>query len=200
MQPLFYQEEEMKKTPYAVLIILLVFISGVPTLADTTDNSSAEKVMDSVSTAIDNGDLELSLEKLEGIQKEGLTAENLSRLHFLQGKAVYIKVSADIKSCRLEGTQKRFELQEYQIEPLVSALNHLNKAYELSPDSDWAPEALYAAGLIQDSSCLQRFGGAMDSYWTLAEKYPDTDLGKAARQKYDYLRSRMDQKGHGQHP
>ena len=191
----------MKAAKHIALMLVLLLASGITALAETGNITDPDEVMEAASKAIDEGELDQSMARLEGIQEEGLSDDSLSRLHFLKGKVTYIKVSSDIKACRAEGTQKRFELQEHQIGPLDTALDHMKKSYELATDSDWAPEALYAAGLIQDSGCLQRFGGAMDSYKTLMEKYPSTNLGKAARQKYHYLKARMDQKGHGKtHP
>ena len=140
--------------------------------------------------------MSLSIEKLEGIKKEGLTNENLSRLHFLNGKATYVKMMTEVRQFRADGTQPKSELQEHQVGPFRNALSNLQKSYELSPDSDWAPEALYAAGLIQGYGCLQRFKDARDTFKVLMDKYPDTNLGKAAAKKFNVLNSSLRGKGH----
>ena len=190
----------MEKGWFISLILVFLLAPGNLVHAEATGNGSPEKTMEAAAKAIDEGELDPHIATLEGIQREGLSNESLSRLHFLLGKAKYIKVITDIRECRSEGTQKRGELQDHQVDPLITALDHLNTSYELSPDSDWAPEALYAAGLIQDYGCLQRFEGAMESYRVLAEKYHDTNLGKAAAQKYEDLKSRLEGKGHGTAP
>jgi len=191
----------MKAEKFIILLLVLIFVPGGLVYGKEMGSGDPLKIMAAADKSIDEGDLDGSIERLEGIKRDGLSDENLSMLHFLLGKAKYIKISGDIRSCRSDGTQKRDELQDYQVEPLVEALDHMKKSYDLSADSDWTPEALYAAGLIQDFSCLQRFDKAMGTYLILAEKYPDTNLGKAARQKYNFLKSLMDTKDHGQtHP
>jgi len=179
------------------LVLVILLAPGSLVHAEAKGGVSPENTMEAAAKAIDAGDLDPTIATLEAVSREGLSDDSLSRLHFLLGKAKYIKVTTDIRECRSEGTQQKSELQDRQVEPLITALDHLNTSYELSPDSDWAPEALYATGLIQDYGCLQRFEGAMESYRILAEKYPDMDLGKAAAQKYAYLKSRMEGKGHG---
>jgi hypothetical protein len=188
---------KMKNGWLIVLMLVSLLSPGSSVYAEAVGNGSPEKTMENASKAIDEGELDAPIASLEGIQKEGLSNDSLSRLHFLLGKAKYIKMITEIRECRSDGTQKTSELQDHQVEPLVVALDHLNTYYELSPDSDWAPEALYATGLIQDYGCLQRFESAVESYRVLAEKYPDTDLGKAAAQRYKSIKARMDGKGHG---
>ena len=182
-----------------LIALLLVFLlaSGISAYAEVVGSSSPEKIMEAAAEGIDEGELDLSIEKLNGIQKEGLSVDGLSRLHFLMGKVKYIKVVTDIRAYRSEGTQKRSELQDHQVEPLKIALDHFETSYDLSPESDWAPEALYATGLIQDFGGLQRFEDAAKTYRVIAEKFPDTNLGKVAAQKYEDLNSRLQGKGHG---
>jgi hypothetical protein len=187
----------MNKGWFIFLLLISMFAPGSVVYAEAVGSGSPEKTMEAAAKAIDEGELDPQIAALEGVQKEGLSNESLSRLHFLLGKAKYIKVSTDIRECRSKGTQKRSELQEYQVEPLIAALDHLNTSYELSPESDWAPEVLYATGLIQDFGCLQRFESAVESYRLLAEKFPDTNLGKAAAQRFENLNSRLQGKGHG---
>jgi hypothetical protein len=187
----------MKKGWFISLMLVFLLAPGSLVHAEAMGNGSPEKTMEEAAKAIDEGELDLTIATLEGIQREGLSDDSLSKLHFLLGKAKYIKVITDIRECRSEGTQKKGELQDHQVDPLVAALDHLNTSYELSPDSDWAPEALYAKGLIQDYGCLQRFEDAMESYRVLAEKYPDLDLGKAGAIQYENLKSRLEGKGHG---
>jgi hypothetical protein len=176
--------------------IFLVFLLSV-LLTVSAFAADTATYLDNVSVEIDNKRLENALAILDKIEPVGMEDSLISRWHFLYGKATFIKVSKDIKECRDEGTLEPGKLNDDQIPPLEKSLAHFFESYKLAPTSEWAVEALYATAVIQDYSCLQRFKGAAESYRLVAEKFPETQLGKLAKRKYDSLKTSIDAGPHG---
>lgn len=181
-----------------ILAFALLFVSFTGSFSMAADTQSEiDSRLGEISSMIDAGELEDSIKKLEGIPMEGLSDVQSGHIYFLMGKAEYIMVSNDIRSCREAGTQGSTELQEHQIDPLRKALAYFQKSYEMSPDSEWAPEAMYAAALTQDYGCLNRFKAAAETYKLLLERYPDSPLVTGAESRAKILKGSFGNKAHG---
>jgi tetratricopeptide (TPR) repeat protein len=157
--------------------------------------------LDEVSANITTGEIESSIDVLEKMPVEGMNIVQLSRRHFLLGKAEYVRVIKDIRECREDGSQGASELQEHQVAPLRKALEYFQQSYETAPDSEWAPEAMYAAALTQDYGCLNRFNDAAETYQLLLERYPDSPLVSGAESRSKILKGSLGNRAHGgSHP
>jgi tetratricopeptide (TPR) repeat protein len=187
----------MKSRRRIFISILVFFLACFTATAGSLIADDINETLDSVSAAITEGKLDTSIEKLQGIPKSGLADKLLGRIQFLMGKAKYIKVSNDIGKSRSEGKQDRDELKKHQTPQLEEALEHFKAAYSLAPESDWAQEALYATGLVQDYGFLQRFDKAAEAYKFLSEKYPNSPLGQRAAQRMNIFRSMQGGGAHG---
>jgi tetratricopeptide (TPR) repeat protein len=187
----------MKSGRRLFISILVFFLTYFTVTAGSLIADDINETLDSVSTAITEGKLDASIEKLEGLPKSRLADMQLGHIQFLMGKAKYIKVSNDIGESRSEGKQKMDELKEHQTSQLEKALEHFKAAYSLAPESDWAQEALYATGLVQDYGLLQRFDKAAEAYKFLSEKYPNSPLGQRAAQRLNIFRSMEGGGAHG---
>ena len=60
-----------------------------------------------------------------------------------------------------------------------------------------APESLFMTGKILDYGCLNHFKEAIVQYEACYQKYPDTEFGKMARERYDRLLPFMSGGAHG---
>lgn len=176
------------------LIITVAFSLGGGALA-----AGVAERLDKADAAINDNTLDEALKILSEVETEGLEDQMASRYEFLYGKAEYIQIVSDIRSCRADGSQTNNELQDHQTTRLKSALAHFQASYKLDADAPHAPEALYATGLILDYGCLSHFDEAMAAYKLTSDSFPDTDIGKAALKKYNIIKSMYSGKAHG-HP
>ena len=190
------------KTRFVALTIILIVIScsgSISMAAESTSEISMK--LNEISSNIDAGKVEDSISALEKLPTDGMTKEQVSQRHFLLGKAEYIRVTKDIRACREDGIQEKSEIQEHQAGTLRKALESFQQSYETAPDAEWAPEAMFAAGLAQDYGCLNRFEGAIETYKMIIERYPGSPLSMRAQKRYDLLKSSFRKGGHSSdHP
>jgi len=73
-----------------------------------------------------------------------------------------------------------------RIESIRKGVEYYKKAYEASPNSDYAPKALFMIGFLQANE-LNELEAAKEAYHLFIEKFPESELATSAQAELDNL-------------
>jgi len=138
------------------------------------------------------------IELLQPFDSQEIKGSSMVQVQYLLGSAKFRRTDLALKDNRGKGLQRKDELKENQIDSLKDAFGHFKAVQDIDPTSKLAPECLYMTGKILDWGYMQRFKESLDNYTATYEKYPETEFGMKARERYDRLKSIM--APHGQSP
>lgn len=147
---------------------------------------SAAKDLKAARTAIEKGRYEEAVKLLKSCAPLKPSSAEDAECHYLIGLARFRLVDKELAERREKGAQKKDVLEPSQVDRLKEILQHLLRAVEMAPQSDFAPEASFLSAWIQDHGYLQRWQEARKGYSAVVEKYPGTDAARKAEERVIY--------------
>jgi tetratricopeptide (TPR) repeat protein len=107
-------------------------------------------------------------------------------------RAAAIRLGISTEGLEADPALKKYLVAEKLIEEdeYFDAIEELHNLYELFPESEYAPKALYSIGWIYENE-FSDYEGAVQFYDTLSTKYPKTEYTRKIKPRLSFFHTRM---------